>query len=110
MKKHSFIETQDGLSLADLLWMIVILLVLFMVFIFSAGCASTSVKYGPFSYISDKDVAAQGIKWERRSPDGSMEKFSADALGGNASNVNAIQAEALKNAINVIGDTIKPVP
>lgn len=72
------------------------------------SCAETSVVYGPFAYKSAKDVSLTKVKWEKR-PDGS-ESFSADQVGGIASTVDQIQAQAISDLAKTAAGLAARVP
>lgn len=74
----------------------------FLLSVGAAGCASTHIDYGPFRYQSDKDVSLQNVQWRKRNADGSIEEFSADSVGGNASTVEAARWQAVGAAIDKI--------
>ena len=71
------------------------------------GCASTSVRYGPFAYQSDKNVSAQNVTYTRNA-DGS-ESFHADSLGGDPTAVNAGTVQAILAGMS-IGRSLAPLP
>ena len=87
-------------------------LVGFIIAFFEVGCASTSVRYGPFAYSSTKEVHLTGVHYQRNA-DGS-ELFKADEIGGDPNNVNANTSAFLLDAARLgltgAGRPVTPQP
>jgi len=87
-------------------------LVGFIIAFFEVGCASTSVRYGPFAYSSTKEVHLTGVHYQRNA-DGS-ELFKADEIGGDPNNVNdnmsAFLLDAARLGLTGAGRPVTPQP
>lgn len=66
------------------------------------GCARTSLVTPIASYASDKDVAIEGLKFKMTKPDGTVIEAEVKRWGGNASGVDAIQADSINKALDLI--------
>lgn len=83
-------------------WFLVVLLL--GVDVLMGACARTSIERGPmgFAYVSDKDIAIEGLEYTRTAPDGSTEHLTISRAGGSASTVEAARWGAFNELVKRI--------